>query len=186
MVQITTLLTLLVQFSPQDFGYQRSRWSTELLAMQIKTLFSAAVAASTIRHGYPGLGLSGAVRLGMPSVIAYLHPIQGVGFRYSTHRITSYNVCYTKLLRMPEVYREVRKATVPARDGVVTLDIIVDTTSIEVFVNDGEVVLSDLVFGAPGANNLSVASFGGDTELRFFQLSPLKVAPIKRYGGDAL
>jgi len=26
MAQINTLLTLLVQFSPQDFGYQRSRW----------------------------------------------------------------------------------------------------------------------------------------------------------------
>ncbi|WP_051103961.1 glycoside hydrolase family 32 protein [Marinobacterium rhizophilum] len=85
---------------------------------------------------------------------------------------------------MPEVYREVRKAPAPARDGVVTLDIIVDTTSIEVFVNDGEVVLSNLVFGAHGANSLSVESFGGDTELRLFQLSPLKVAPIKRYGGE--
>jgi sucrose-6-phosphate hydrolase SacC (GH32 family) len=84
---------------------------------------------------------------------------------------------------MPEVYREVRKAPAPARGGVVTLDIIVDTTSIEVFVNDGEVVLSNLVFSAPGANDLSVESFGGDTELRLFQLSPLKVAPIKRYGG---
>lgn len=84
---------------------------------------------------------------------------------------------------MPEVYREVRKAPAPARDGVVTLDIIVDTISIEVFVNDGEVVLSDLVFGAPGVNNFSVESFGGDTELRFFQLSSLKVVPITRYGG---
>lgn len=87
---------------------------------------------------------------------------------------------------MPEVYREIRKAPASARDGVVTLDIIVDTISIEVFVNDGEVVLSHLVFAAPGANGLSVESFGGDTELRFFQLSPLKVVAIKRYDGDVL
>ncbi|WP_320153756.1 glycoside hydrolase family 32 protein [uncultured Tolumonas sp.] len=86
---------------------------------------------------------------------------------------------------MPEVYREVRKAPAPARNGVVTLDIIVDTTSIEVFVNNGEVVLSNLVFGASGANELSVESFGGATELRSFQLSPIKVAPIKRFSGDA-
>ncbi len=82
---------------------------------------------------------------------------------------------------MPEVYREVRKALAPARNGIIALDIIVDTTSIEVFVNNGEVALSNIVFGALGANDLSVESFGGATELRFFQLSPLKVVPIKRY-----
>lgn len=81
---------------------------------------------------------------------------------------------------MPEVYREVRKAPAPARNGIVTLDIIVDTTSIEVFVNNGEVVLSNLVFGASGANDLSAESFGGATELRSFQLSPIQFAPIKR------
>ena len=85
---------------------------------------------------------------------------------------------------MPREYREVRKAPVPADGDVVRLDIIVDTTSIEVFVNGGELVLSNLVFGSPGANGLSVESFGGATELRTFQLSPLKVVPIKRYGGD--
>lgn len=82
---------------------------------------------------------------------------------------------------MPEVYREVRKALAPARNGIIALDIIVDTTSIEVFVNNGEVALSNIVFGALGANDLSVESFGGVTELRFFQLSPLKVVPIQRY-----
>lgn len=82
---------------------------------------------------------------------------------------------------MPEVYRETRKVSAPARDGVVSFDIIVDTISIEVFVNNGEVVLSNLVFGAPNANDLSVESFGGDTKLRFLQLSPLKIAPIKRH-----
>jgi Beta-fructosidases (levanase/invertase) len=82
---------------------------------------------------------------------------------------------------MPEVYREVRKALAPVRNGIIALDIIVDTTSIEVFVNNGEVALSDIVFGTPGANDLSVESFGGATELRFFQLSPLKVVPIQRY-----
>nr|WP_321270712.1 glycoside hydrolase family 32 protein [uncultured Tolumonas sp.] len=81
---------------------------------------------------------------------------------------------------MPEVYREARKAPAPARNGIVTLDIIVDTTSIEVFVNNGEVVLSNLVFGASGANELSAESFGSATELRSFQLSPIQVAPIKR------
>ena len=82
---------------------------------------------------------------------------------------------------MPEVYREVRKAPAAARNGIIALDIIVDTTSIEVFVNNGEAALSNIVFGTLGANDLSVESFGGVTELRFFQLSPLKVVPIQRY-----
>jgi levanase len=81
---------------------------------------------------------------------------------------------------MPKVYREVRKSPVQVRDGFVMLDIIVDTTSIEVFVNNGEVVLSNLVFGAPGANGLSIESIGGNTELSLFELAPLKVAPIIR------
>ena len=38
---IVTLLVLLMQFSPQDFGYQRSRWCTELLAIQINRLTGA-------------------------------------------------------------------------------------------------------------------------------------------------
>ncbi len=36
--KMVTLLVLLMQFSPQDFGYQRSRWCTELLAIKINRL----------------------------------------------------------------------------------------------------------------------------------------------------
>jgi hypothetical protein len=35
---ICTLLRELIKHSPGDFGYQRSRWSTELLAIKIKAL----------------------------------------------------------------------------------------------------------------------------------------------------
>lgn len=81
---------------------------------------------------------------------------------------------------MPEPYRAVRTASAPLRDGVVKLDVIVDASSVEVFVNDGEQVLSSLVFGAPGANGLGVESVGGVTELRSFRLAPLAVAPVER------
>jgi len=57
MAQITALLSLLVQFSPKDFGYQRSRWCTELLAIQINALLGTAVAASTIRRWLPRVGI---------------------------------------------------------------------------------------------------------------------------------
>jgi len=81
---------------------------------------------------------------------------------------------------MPEVYRQARTAPAPLRDGVVTLDVIVDASSVEVFVNGGESVLSSVVFGAPGANGLSVESVGGVTELRSLRLAPLAVAPVDR------
>ena len=86
----------------------------------------------------------------------------------------------TAAASMPPVYREVRTAPAIARDGVVTLDLVVDVASVEVFVNDGEAVLSNVVFGAPGANGLSVESVDGAAELRSVRLAPLAVAPVER------
>ena len=81
---------------------------------------------------------------------------------------------------MPDAYREVRTAPAPLREGVVTLDVVVDASSVEVFVNGGESALSSVVFGAPGANGLSVESVGGITDVRSLRLAPLAVAPIDR------
>ena len=81
---------------------------------------------------------------------------------------------------LPEAYRQVRTAPAAMRDGVVTLDVIVDASSVEVFVNDGEAALSSLVFGAPGANGLAVESVGGTTDVRSLRLAPLAVAPVER------
>ncbi|RXZ73335.1 glycoside hydrolase family 32 protein [Agromyces albus] len=81
---------------------------------------------------------------------------------------------------MPDIYRETRTAPAPIRDGVVTLDLVVDASSVEVFVNGGESALSSLVFGAPRANGLSVESVGGVTGLRSLRLAPLAVAKVER------
>ena len=81
---------------------------------------------------------------------------------------------------MPDAYRAVRTAPAPLREGVVTLDVIVDASSVEVFVNGGEAALSSVVFGAPGANGLSVESVGGITDVRSLRLAPLAVAPVDR------
>ena len=51
--------------------------------------------------------------------------------------------------------------------------------------NNGETVLSNLVFAPAGANGLSVESIGGNTDIRSFRLTPLKVAPVKRRDVDA-
>lgn len=82
--------------------------------------------------------------------------------------------------RLPEVYRAVRTAPIALRDGAVELDLIVDTASMEVFANDGEAVLSSVVFGAPGANGLQIESVGGSTEVRAMRLTPLAVAAVER------
>ena len=103
-----------------------------------------------------------------------------VGYRFSSETVFVTRDKDAVADAMPGVYREVRKSTAKARNGIVKLDIIVDTTSIEVFANDGEAVLSNLVFTPPGANNLSVESIGGSTVIRHFRLTPLKIAGVER------
>lgn len=105
----------------------------------------------------------------------------GVDFRSSTVFVA--RDADAAAARMPEAYRAVRTAAVtPDPDGSVALDVIVDASSVEVFAGDGEAVLSSLVFGAPGANSLSVESVDGSASLQEFELVPLRVAPVDRAG----
>lgn len=55
--QIIQLLQVLIQFSPQDLGYQRSRWSTELFAIEVNRLLGLNIAASTLRRWLPREGI---------------------------------------------------------------------------------------------------------------------------------
>ncbi len=50
---ICTLLRELIKHSPVDFGYQRSRWSTELLAIKIKDITGCTLDAGTVRRWLP-------------------------------------------------------------------------------------------------------------------------------------
>ncbi|WP_386263611.1 IS630 family transposase, partial [Xanthomonas translucens] len=54
---ICTLLRELVKHTPGDFGYQRSRWSTELLAIKINQITGSCLHASTVRRWLPSVGL---------------------------------------------------------------------------------------------------------------------------------
>ncbi|WP_223932378.1 winged helix-turn-helix domain-containing protein, partial [Aeromonas caviae] len=54
---ISGLLQLLIQLSPQELGYQRSRWSTELMALELKRSWRLTLHASTIRRWLPRLGI---------------------------------------------------------------------------------------------------------------------------------
>jgi putative transposase len=53
---ITALKTLL-ENSPNDYGYLRSRWSSELLALVVAEKFGLVVHASTIRRLLPEIGM---------------------------------------------------------------------------------------------------------------------------------
>jgi transposase len=56
-VQIAAVLATLLKLNPQDLGYQRSRWSTELMAIEINRVFKLKVHSSTIRRWLPKLGI---------------------------------------------------------------------------------------------------------------------------------
>ncbi|EGJ03405.1 putative transposase [Shigella dysenteriae 155-74] len=55
--RICTLLRELVKHSPGDFGYQRSRWSTELLAIKINEITGCQLNAGTVRRWLPSAGI---------------------------------------------------------------------------------------------------------------------------------
>lgn len=81
---------------------------------------------------------------------------------------------------MPEAYREVRTAPVATRDGRVTLDIIVDVASVEVFAGDGEAALTMATYGTDGERGLVVEAPRGAVEITDATITPLRVAPVER------
>lgn len=54
---VCTLLRELIKHSLGDFGYQRSRWSTESLAIKIKEISGCQLHAGTVRRWLPSAGL---------------------------------------------------------------------------------------------------------------------------------
>lgn len=51
------MLDLLVQRSPQDFSYLRSRWNTEMLMIEINKLFNSTLHPASLRRWLPGAGI---------------------------------------------------------------------------------------------------------------------------------
>jgi len=52
------LLRELIKHSPVDFGYQRSRWSTERLAIKIIDITGCSLHPGTVRRWLPLAGLA--------------------------------------------------------------------------------------------------------------------------------
>lgn len=63
-------------------------------------------------------------------------------------------------------FAAVHTATLPSYDGPVRLELVVDESSVEAFVGDGEVVLTDLVFPGPGSTGITVFADGGTAVVR--------------------
>lgn len=82
--------------------------------------------------------------------------------------------------QMPDAYRQIRSEKVPLRDGRLNLDVVVDTTSVEIFAQDGEAALSSISVLSPGQHELSIESLGGDTQLLSATLNPLAVTAPTR------
>ncbi|MFB8830434.1 GH32 C-terminal domain-containing protein [Azotobacter sp. CWF10] len=84
--------------------------------------------------------------------------------------------------QLTEVYRSGRTIRVRPRDGVIDLDVIVDRTSVEMFVNGDEHALSAVVYGANDANGVTAEAFDGLAIIRSMSVAPLTPAPPARQG----
>jgi len=73
-------------------------------------------------------------------------------------------------------FADVHRAPLKPRDGVVTLRIFVDQSSVEVFANGGRRSITDLIFPDPSSTGLSLFSEGGSVELA--SATVYRLAPV--------
>jgi fructan beta-fructosidase len=66
--------------------------------------------------------------------------------------------------------------TVALRGGELRLRAYVDRTSVEVFVQDGEVCLTEQVFAPEGGTAFTVGSYGGMARVSFLEWRPMRRA----------
>ncbi|UQZ33359.1 beta-fructosidase [Paenibacillus sp. PK3_47] len=66
------------------------------------------------------------------------------------------------------------EAQAPAENGVIKLRILVDESSVEVFVNGGKVVFSDVIFPDPASRAMSLYAKGGNVKVISLKVHQLK------------
>lgn len=81
---------------------------------------------------------------------------------------------------MPEAYREIRSEQVPLRDGALSLDVVIDTTSVEIFAQEGEAALSSVTYLSPGEHTVTIESQDGQTQVESVSIAPLEVTAANR------
>ncbi|WP_144567284.1 glycoside hydrolase family 32 protein [Neobacillus bataviensis] len=68
----------------------------------------------------------------------------------------------------------IQRAPLAIKDGKLKLKILVDWSSIEVFAEDGEVVLTDQIFPDPSSDGMAVFATGGTAHLQSFTVNQLR------------
>ncbi|MFC8682687.1 glycoside hydrolase family 32 protein [Microbacterium ureisolvens] len=83
---------------------------------------------------------------------------------------------------MPAEYRTVRTAPVTSSGDRITLDIVVDAASIEVFAADGQAALTMATFGSAGPRDVRIEGARDAVDVADASLTPLRAAPVTREG----
>jgi levanbiose-producing levanase len=79
---------------------------------------------------------------------------------------------------LPDAFDQVRTAPVAGGEAVVELDVLVDSSSVEAFVNSGEQSFSVLDFGDPAPAPVVLEAVGGDARLEAMSIAPLDAAAV--------
>ncbi|NBB76637.1 MAG: hypothetical protein GVY02_04590 [Bacteroidetes bacterium] len=68
-----------------------------------------------------------------------------------------------------------RRFDAPAelRNGKVRINIFVDWSSVEVFINDGDAVITSRIFPDPESTGVSLFSEGGQAAIEYFEFWPM-------------
>jgi fructan beta-fructosidase len=69
------------------------------------------------------------------------------------------------------------RCPVALQDGVLRLEIVVDRCSVEVFAQDGEACVTELIFPVPGNISLSVFAAGGNVTVRKLAVTAINAVP---------
>jgi levanase len=73
-------------------------------------------------------------------------------------------------------FTAVQQAPLSAPDGVVHLTVLVDWSSVEVFAQDGQVLLTDQIFPDPSSTRIGAFATGGTAQLRSITVQPMRSA----------
>ena len=82
-------------------------------------------------------------------------------------------------------FARVHSAKMAPIDGIIHLRLFLDRSSLEVFGNDGEVVISDSIFPEEQSQGLELFTQGGETILNaldVFELNPANFTMMGKYG----
>lgn len=76
------------------------------------------------------------------------------------------------------LFGAVHHAPLEPGDGVVRLEVHVDSTSLEVYADGGRVVLTDQIFPSPGSDGIALFAEGATARLRSLTVTPVTSCPV--------